>query len=716
MLELATPAALDPARRRPDRRADRARRRRRRQLVRRASPRLGEPRELHACASPSGRLAADRGALLARERALADQRPTTSRAYDRDRALLATHRGRARRRSSAELAQRADAPPQATHAAPADRGARRAHRARERARAHGCSASARSATLHVDVVAGAPPSGTAAGGGGPLGGAFAHGAARARGAARGRARRARDRGPVALCALALWWAAGALRQRARERAIAARGALSASLGWPPGARTSSERAVALDARRTRTGSRPTRTGEPASWPREVGCVLYESDRARGLHRPATPADDGAFWELGRRALRRARRRRARDDPLPPPQPRRVRRALRRLRPAAAGGRSRIPLADRRGDALLAAGAPRRSSPATRSSATATASSRCARSRGSSYSRRSRVAAQLRERARAAARARAPSWCSSRTASRSARAARGARARARRGVIDWALERDLERSARGRARRRARGSPPSSARRRSRSLRRRRPTCRLLKLETLQRTGSFKVRGAAAAITAGERPREIVAASTGNHGLAVAAVARALGHPVPRSSSRPAPRPAKLARLRAAGVEPHAVDGRPARRRARRARRRRSARPGALLVSPYNDPEVVLGQASDRARAARGAREPPDALFAPVGGGGLIGGHRARGARALAAHAAIVGCVPAASPAMARRGRGGPRRRLAGAPTLADATAGNIEPGSITVPICAALVDELVLARGGRDRGRDARWRCSSCIS
>ena len=93
--------------------------------------------------------------------------------------------------------------------------------------------------------------------------------------------------------------------------------------------------------------------------------------------------------------------------------------------------------------------------------------------------------------------------------------------------DWALERDLDRSAaaaretRERIARFVRVTPVVE-------LDANGATTRLLKLETLQRTGSFKVRGAAAALSAGERPRSVVAASTGNHGLAVASVAAEAG--------------------------------------------------------------------------------------------------------------------------------------------------------------------------------------------
>ena len=257
--------------------------------------------------------------------------------------------------------------------------------------------------------------------------------------------------------------------------------------------------------------------------------------------------------------------------------------------------------------------------------------------------------------------------------------------------DWALERDLDRSAaaaretRERIARFVRVTPVVE-------LDANGATTRLLKLETLQRTGSFKVRGAAAALSAGERPRSVVAASTGNHGLAGASVAAALGLPcrvyVPASAA-----PAKLARLRASGVELVEVDGDPllAELAAREASKQA---PGTLLVPPYNDPRVILGQATLGLELLEQLADPPDALFVAVGGGGLISGI-ALAVRASWPRCRIVGCLPAASPAMAAAVAAGGVAAAPLRPTLSDATAGGIEPGAITVAICAALVGEFV---------------------
>jgi threonine dehydratase len=272
------------------------------------------------------------------------------------------------------------------------------------------------------------------------------------------------------------------------------------------------------------------------------------------------------------------------------------------------------------------------------------------------------------------------------------------------VSDWALESDLERSLQAAHETRARigrfvrhtpllelerpvGATDCSSRASSE------PPRRALKLETLQHTGSFKIRGAAAAITAAPRPRALIAASTGNHGLAVAALARSFHLPcrvfVPAAAAG-----AKLALLRASGVELIAIDGDPllAELAAREAAERS---PGTLLVAPYNDPQVILGQATLGLELLEDLPEAPDAIFVAVGGGGLISGI-ALATRARWPHCRLVGCLPEASAAMGDAVAAGHVVPSPLGPTLADATAGNIEDASITVAICAALVDEFVL--------------------
>src|SRR5438093_33107 len=117
----------------------------------------------------------------------------------------------------------------------------------------------------------------------------------------------------------------------------------------------------------------------------------------------------------------------------------------------------------------------------------------------------------------------------------------------------------------------------------------------LKMENLQITGSFKLRGAMnklLSITPGQRAGGVVAASSGNHGAAVAFGLKALGIPgviyVPENAS-----PAKVASIRAWGAEvrTHATDSGVTEIFARR----RAEEEGLTYISPYNDPVVVAGQ-------------------------------------------------------------------------------------------------------------------------
>ena len=147
----------------------------------------------------------------------------------------------------------------------------------------------------------------------------------------------------------------------------------------------------------------------------------------------------------------------------------------------------------------------------------------------------------------------------------------------------------------------------------------------LKLELLQHTGSFKARGAFNRVLSAPAVPEagLVAASGGNHGLAVAHVATRLGHRaeifVPEAS--PA---AKVERLRAFGpdVVVHVTGALYA--DAQEASSLRAAESGALVVHPYDQAEVVAGQGTMARELAEQAPDL-DTVLVAVGGGGLIAG-------------------------------------------------------------------------------------------
>jgi threonine dehydratase len=143
----------------------------------------------------------------------------------------------------------------------------------------------------------------------------------------------------------------------------------------------------------------------------------------------------------------------------------------------------------------------------------------------------------------------------------------------------------------------------------------------LKLESLQVSGTFKGRGAFHKLLASKVPAAgIIAASGGNHGVAAAYAARALGHKaeifVPTISS-----PAKVARLKSYGAIVNQVGAVYA--EARAASEQRATETGALMVQAYEDPVVFAGAGSVALEFAEQATF--DTLLVAVGGGGLIAG-------------------------------------------------------------------------------------------
>ncbi|NIH86235.1 serine/threonine dehydratase [Amycolatopsis granulosa] len=144
---------------------------------------------------------------------------------------------------------------------------------------------------------------------------------------------------------------------------------------------------------------------------------------------------------------------------------------------------------------------------------------------------------------------------------------------------------------------------------------------VLKLEHLQRTGSFKMRGALNALLTGERPEQVVTASGGNHGIAVATAAAILG--LPATVFVPATVPAsKARRIEAAGARLVRAGERYA--DAAAAAHKAAATPGARYVEAYNDPVVVAGQGTVAAEIVSDAPDV-DAIAVAVGGGGLAAG-------------------------------------------------------------------------------------------
>ena len=221
----------------------------------------------------------------------------------------------------------------------------------------------------------------------------------------------------------------------------------------------------------------------------------------------------------------------------------------------------------------------------------------------------------------------------------------------------------------------------------------------LKLENLQETGAFKLRGAAnklLSLPEEESSRGIVTASTGNHALAVATMAGKLGIPVEIFVSERI-HPRKRARIDALKPRVRTVEGDAL--AAELAARRESERSGRPYVSPYNDSTVIEGQGTLAVEILRqlgqGGGGALDAVFVAVGGGGLIGGMGLH-FKVASPGTEVVGCWPENSPALHECLRAGAIVDVLERPTWSTSTAGGVEPGAITLAICQRVVDRYVL--------------------
>jgi threonine dehydratase len=213
----------------------------------------------------------------------------------------------------------------------------------------------------------------------------------------------------------------------------------------------------------------------------------------------------------------------------------------------------------------------------------------------------------------------------------------------------------------------------------------------LKIETVQPTGSFKVRGGLAAVAATmatDPDQAVVASSAGNHGLGLAFAAFKLGADVtvvvPQHASA-----AKVSALQQFDVRLvlHGDGYSEAEAKALEI----MSDEGSRYVSPYNDPDVIAGQGT----IARELLEQVPNLgtvVVPCGGGGLLAGL----ALGLAGSGVeVVGVESEASPAVSTALSAGGVAPITVEPTLADGLAGNLELGAVTVDIARAHQVEVV---------------------
>jgi threonine dehydratase len=211
---------------------------------------------------------------------------------------------------------------------------------------------------------------------------------------------------------------------------------------------------------------------------------------------------------------------------------------------------------------------------------------------------------------------------------------------------------------------------------------------VFKLELLQHAGSFKARGAFAnLLTRTVPPAGVVAASGGNHGVAVAFAAMKLGKParifVPKVAS-----PEKIERIRGYGAELAIIGERYA--DALEASEKWAAESGALPVHAYDQVETLLGQGSVGVELEQ--QDPKlDTLLVAVGGGGLIGGVAAWYAKRVK----VVGVEPEKAPTLTNALREGRPVDSEAGGVAADSLAPK-RVGEIMFPIAQAQVDHVVL--------------------
>lgn len=214
----------------------------------------------------------------------------------------------------------------------------------------------------------------------------------------------------------------------------------------------------------------------------------------------------------------------------------------------------------------------------------------------------------------------------------------------------------------------------------------------VKLENLQMTGSFKERGAAnllLQLDAGERARGVVAASAGNHGLAVAFHAARLGiHSVIVMPEGAPLIKVTSARRHGAEVILTGMDYDAAYARAREIADAR----GLVFVHPFDDGRVIAGQGTLGLELLEQCPEM-EAVLVPVGGGGLIAGV-ALAVKSRRHDVRVVGVEAAALPAMRRSLEAGRRVTLESASTIADGIAVR-QVGEHTLALARAHVDEVV---------------------
>ena len=239
----------------------------------------------------------------------------------------------------------------------------------------------------------------------------------------------------------------------------------------------------------------------------------------------------------------------------------------------------------------------------------------------------------------------------------------------------------------------------------------------LKCEHLQHTGSFKFRGATnklRLLDADARRNGVLTVSSGNHGQGVALAGKLAGVPVTVYASTSAAA-IKLDAIRALGAEVVTLNDTTLAVELEAARQAKLK--GMAFVSPYNDLDVIAGQGTigmELHEEASGTIADLAAVFASVGGGGLISGI-GTAVKTLLPQTEVIGCWPANSTALYSSLQAGKIIDVEESETISDGTAGGVEPGSVTFDIGrevitgTALVTETEIMAAMRLLAQTERW-------
>ncbi len=213
-----------------------------------------------------------------------------------------------------------------------------------------------------------------------------------------------------------------------------------------------------------------------------------------------------------------------------------------------------------------------------------------------------------------------------------------------------------------------------------------------KAENFQLTGSFKARGAASKMTALGAGRDLITASSGNHGIACAHAASILGQELtvvlPETVS-----PAKLARIETYGVEV-ILHGSEPNLAELHAQKLAAERDDLIYVSPYNDEDVIAGQGTIGLELLEQA-EGIDNIFVSMGGGGLIGGVGAV-LKSFSPETKVFGVAAKNTAALAASLEAGRIVETEHLETLADGVAGGVDDDSLTLPLALSVIDEVIV--------------------